>query len=158
MSTFSGTGFKQVWDDHLYTITHPDLNKIVFSQLLLVTVKGTAYHLVHRHEDKGNGHGAWESLKEWYDGNAVKYKMVEELCHHFENLHLHPGGEASDYIFKFLKLKKELEQIPEELMTDNHSLYIFLCNITNLAYDTTIKLIHQQGSRVKLDDTVNLIG
>ena len=95
-------------------MTHPEVNKVVFSQLLLATVEGTAYHLVHRHGNDANGHGAWLSLKEWYDGDAVKYETVEQLCHRLENLRLHPGGDASDYINQFLKLKKELERIPEE--------------------------------------------
>ena len=81
MCAFSGTGFEQVLEDHLYAVTHPDINKVVFSQLLLATVEGTAYHLVHCHEDDGNGHGAWQSLKDWYDGDAVKYETVEQLCH-----------------------------------------------------------------------------
>ena len=157
LCAFSGTGYEQVLEDHLFAVTHPALNKVVYSQLLLATVEGTAYHLVHKHEDDSNGHGAWESLKEWYDGDAVKYETVEQLRHRLETLRLHPGGDASDYINKFLKLRKELERIPEERMTDKHSLYIFLRNITDPAYDTTIKLIRQQGVRANLNDAVNLI-
>ena len=79
MCAFSGTGYENILEDHLYAITHWDQNRVVFSQLLLATVEGTAYHLVHKHKEDANGHTAWQFLKKWYDGDAMKYETVEQL-------------------------------------------------------------------------------
>ena len=50
------------------------MNCVVYSQLSVATVGGTAYHLIKKHEDDENGYVAWNALCEWYDGNSVKSK------------------------------------------------------------------------------------
>ena len=70
---------ERILEDPTYAARHPALNKVVFAQLLLATVEGTAYHLVHKHKDDINRNAAWELLKEWYDGNVLKYETVEQL-------------------------------------------------------------------------------
>ena len=74
-----GYGYEKVLSDSVYAMTHSKMNKIVFSQLAVATVDGTAFHIVLQFNDEKDGYKAWKALIEWYEGDVVKNEMAEEL-------------------------------------------------------------------------------
>jgi hypothetical protein len=64
-------------------------------------MEGVAYHLVSKHEDTKNGYAAWKSLVDWSDGDMIQNETAENLRNKLENLRLHTGVSASEYINKF---------------------------------------------------------
>ena len=55
------------------------MNWIVYSQLSVATVGGTAHHLVKIFEDTKNWNVVWKSMYEWYDGDVIKNETAESL-------------------------------------------------------------------------------
>ena len=53
------------------------MNRVIYSQLEVETVGGTAHHLIKQHEDDMNGYGAWNTLCECYDRDAMKNKTAD---------------------------------------------------------------------------------
>jgi hypothetical protein len=89
---------KRVLEDEVYVAISERLSKVVYSQLAAATVEGVAYHLVSKHEDTKNGHGAWKSLLDWYDGDMIQNETAENLRNKLDNLRLHTRVSASQYI------------------------------------------------------------
>jgi hypothetical protein len=135
---FSGSGYERVLEDAEYARNHERLNKVVYSQLAAATVDGTAYHLVQQFETNKDGHAAWENLKEWYDGDMIQNETAENIRVKLENLTLHTGMTGSDYVNKFLAWYRDLEKIPGEGYTRNHAVYLFLKNISDPDYQTSV--------------------
>ena len=69
---FRGSGYDNVLESKEYAILNKGENKIVYSQLVVATVDGTAYHLVKKHDRNKDGHKAWKYLCQWYDGEEVR--------------------------------------------------------------------------------------
>ena len=84
--------------DKEYALQNPRLNKVVFSQLSVATVDGNAFYLVKRHEEEKNGHKAWVSLMQWFDGDTVKNETSEDIRVCMENRILHSGTTATQYV------------------------------------------------------------
>ena len=51
------------------------MNCVVYSQLEVATVGGTAYHLIKHHDNNNNGYEAWNALCDWYDGDEVNIEI-----------------------------------------------------------------------------------
>ena len=98
--TFKGSSYDKILYDEDFAKTHPRMNKIVYSQLAAATIDGTANHLVTKHADTKNGHAAWNSLVNWFDGDVIQEETAEELRSKLNGLLLLPGMSASSYINK----------------------------------------------------------
>ena len=98
---FNGSGYEKVLTESEYSEKNSCKNKIVYSQLSVATVDGTAYHLVRNFDDTKDGHAAWKALCEWYDGKEIRTEAAENARSKLEALTLHEGGNASDFVNKF---------------------------------------------------------
>jgi hypothetical protein len=152
---FSGSGYERVLEDEDYATKHERLNKIVYSQLASATVDGTAYHLVQKYEMNKDGHAAWDNMCEWYDGETVKSETATNLRNKLENLQLNSGTSGSEYVNKFLAWHRDLEKIKDEGMSASHAVSVFLRNITDPDYQTTV--IFCLNSNATLDNCINAI-
>jgi hypothetical protein len=135
---FSGSGYERVLDDLAYATHNERLNKVVYSQLAAATVDGVAYHLVQQFESEKNGHAAWKNLCEWYDGDMIQNETAENLRNKLDNLKLHSGVSGSEYVNKFLAWYRDLEKIKGEGISPGHARHLFLKNITDTDYQTSV--------------------
>lgn len=136
---FNGTGYEKILEDSEYASTHSRMNKVVFSQLSASTVDGTAHHLVAAVEDTKDGHEAWKNLCNWYDGDTVRNETASNLRVKLDNLRLHSGITASDYVNKFLAWYRDLNKIKGEGWSKNQAVYQFLKNISDSDYESTVQ-------------------
>ena len=74
-----GSGYKRILVDPGYAKDNPRMNQVVYSQLVVAMVDGTAYHLVRQHEEQKDGHKAWIALCEWYVGDQIQNETLESL-------------------------------------------------------------------------------
>jgi hypothetical protein len=58
--------------DKDFAMDHPKMNAIVYSQLAVATVDGTAHHSIKQFEETKDGAAAWAVLVDWYDGDLIK--------------------------------------------------------------------------------------
>ena len=114
------------------------MNTVVYSQLAAATVDGVAYHLVRKFEATKDGNAAWANLCDWYDGDVIQSETAENLRVKLENLKLHSGVSGSEYINKFLAWFRDLDKVPGEGYTKSHGVYLFLKNISDTDYQTTV--------------------
>jgi hypothetical protein len=143
---FDGSGYERILSDRQYATTHLRMNKIVFSQLAVATVDGTAHHLIKEHEENKDGHAAWMALAQWFDGDAMKNETSESLRTKLESLTLHSGTTASQYVNKFLMWFRELERIPGEGYSPNHGVYLFLKNVLDTEYAPTVVFLRNNNA------------
>ena len=155
LCAFSGSGYEQILESEKYAQEHPRYNKVVFSQLSAATVDGTAYHLIQEFETTRDGHLAWKNLCEWYDGEDMRLETAEGIRIKLDNLTLHSGISASDYINKFLAWYRDLAKIPGEGYTKSHAVYIFLKHITDEDYKTTVTFC--RNTKSSLADCISAI-
>ena len=143
---FDGSGYENILKDEEYAEDNERQNKIVYSQLAAATVDGIAHHLVKAHEDTKDGHAAWKSLCEWYDGDVVQSETADELRSKLDTLKLHSGTTAGQYINKFLMWYSDIAKIPGESLSPSHGVYLFLKNITDPDYKTTVEICQNNGA------------
>jgi hypothetical protein len=110
----------------------------VYSQLAAATVDGVGYHLVQQFEVDKNGHAAWQNLCEWYDGDMIQNETAENLRNKLDNLRLHSGVSGSEYVNKFLAWYRDLEKIKGEGLSPGHATHLFLKNITDNDYESSV--------------------
>jgi hypothetical protein len=147
---FSGSGYEKVLEDEVYAVANERLNKVVYSQLAAATVEGVAYHLVSKHEDNKNGYAAWKSLVDWYDGDMIQNETAENLRNKLENLRLHSGVSASEYINKFLAWFRDLDKIKGEGLSKGHAVHLFLKNIIDEDYKSSVTYCRNTGCSLDL--------
>lgn len=135
---FNGSGYEKVLTESEYSEKNSCKNKIVYSQLSVATVDGTAYHLVRNFDDTKDGHAAWKALCEWYDGEEIRTEAAENARSKLEALALHEGGNASDFVNKFLNYFRYLEKIPGEQYSKSHAVQKFLGSIKDRNYAGTV--------------------
>jgi hypothetical protein len=138
---FDGSGYSSILTDSTYSERHMQMNRVVFAQLYVATVDGTAHHLVKQYEGTKDGNAAWVSLCEWYDGDIIKNETSETLRSRIEGLKLHSGMAASDYVNKYLMYYHDLAKIPGEGLSTSHGVYLFLRNITDPDYAPTVSFL-----------------
>ena len=78
-------------------------------------------------------------MRNWFDGNTIKSETSEELRMRLESLTLHSGVQASYYINNFLTAQSELEVIPGEAFSKSHTIFLFLRNIHDSEYRSTVQ-------------------
>jgi hypothetical protein len=100
--TFDGSGYERVLSDREYADRMRNQNRVVFSQLSVATPGGTAYHFVKQHDKNKDGHAAWHSLIELFDGNVLKAETADTVRARLESYKLGNGMTASQYINNFL--------------------------------------------------------
>jgi hypothetical protein len=152
---FNGSGYNKVLTSMEFAKANPKMNTIVYSQLTVATVDGNAHHLVKQHEDERDGHKAWSSLLEWFDGDTIRNETADTIRAKLDSLILHPGITASDYVNKYMMRYQELERIPGEGMSASHATQLFLRNIHDEKYEMTIKYL--RNSDAKLQECVTAI-
>eukprot|EP00957_Ditylum_brightwellii_P151688 11551599-Ditylum_brightwellii.AAC.1 len=64
-----GSGYEGILNYSNYAFRHLDMSCIVYSQLLVATLGGTAHHLVKQFKKEKDENKAWNALLEWYDGD-----------------------------------------------------------------------------------------
>ena len=137
---FDGSGYERILTDPVYAVLNPRANKIVYSQLSVATVSGTAHHLVKQFETSKNGNMAWEALLEWFDGDAIRNETADALRDKLSHLKLNVSTSAASYINNFLTWYRDLCKIPGEGISDSHAISMFLSNITDPAYATFVQI------------------
>jgi hypothetical protein len=152
---FSGSGYKWVLDNLGYATAHPRLNKVVYLQLASATVNGVAYHLVQKFEMDKDGHAAWKNMCEWDDGETVKSETAVGIRSKLEALQLTTSTSGSECVNKFLAWHCDLEKIKGEGMSASHAVSVFLPNITDPNYQTTVTFC--LNSDASLDYCINAI-
>jgi hypothetical protein len=152
---FSGSGYERILEDKAFAMNHERLNKVVYSQLASATVDGVAYHLVQQFEADKDGHAAWTNLCEWFDGETVQSETATNLRSKLENLQLNTGVTGSEYVNKFLAWHRDLEKIKGEGMSASHAVSVFLRNITDPDYQTTVTFC--LNSDCSLEKCINAI-
>ena len=95
------------------------------------------------------------ALISWYYGDTIKNETLEDICLRLESLYLHNGIQASQYINKFLTAHSELEAIPGESFSKNHTVFLFFRNIHNSKYKP--KVTYLQNTNATLDECVTTI-
>ena len=78
-AAFRTTRLNSVLEDADYALKHVTENELIYSHLQVAVAEGYASHLVDQHEETRDGHVAWVSLMEWYDGDTICHKTSEEL-------------------------------------------------------------------------------
>lgn len=149
---FNGSGYEKIIESAEYATQHARMNKVVFSQLAAATVDGVAFHLVQEFELTKDGHAAWQNLCEWYDGDIIQNETAENLRVKLDNLKLHSGITASEYVNKFLAWHRDLSKIEGEGLSTRHAVYLFLKNISDPDYLTSITFC--RNSNATLDDCI----
>ena len=108
----AGSGYESILMDRAFADENPKMNWIVFSQLAVATVDGTAFHLVMQFDDIKDGHAAWSALLNWFDGDLIRNEMASTLRNYLSNYYLTSGVSADHYINKFQTWMQELDRIP----------------------------------------------
>ena len=152
---FSESGYEKVLYSKEYAELNEGKNKIVYSQLAVATVDGTAFHLVKKYDSTKDGHAAWKDLCKWFDGEEVRTEAAETARSKMESLHWTEGSNASDYVNKFLNYYRYLEKIPGEEYSKSHAVQKFLANIKDKNYAGTVSFC--RNSRLSLDECVSKI-
>jgi hypothetical protein len=152
---FDGSGYALILTDSEYSESNMQMNRVVFAQLFVATVDGTAHHLVKQHEKEKDGNAAWKALCEWYDGDVIKNETSETIRSRIEGLKLHTGITASDYVNKYLMYYHDLAKIPGEGLSASHGTYLFLRNITDPDYAPTVSFL--RNTNPDLTDCVTAI-
>ena len=89
---------------------------------------------------------------EWYEGESIKNETAEDIRAKLENVVLHQGISASHYVNKFLRYHHDLERIPGEANSDSHAVYIFLKQIIDKEYTSTVQYL--RNTNATLDEAV----
>ena len=144
---FHGSGFERILTDQPFSMANPRMNRIVFSQLSVATANGDAYHLVLKHNNTKNGHGAWNELLNWYDGDAVRSETADTLRVKLHNLKLREPTSGSQYINCFNQYIHHLDRIHGEGMSESHKIQIFIRNIEDDDYMDVA--LHLRNSEVQ---------
>ena len=150
-----GSGYEDVLENRAYASKNQEYNRVVYGQLSVATVDGTAHHLVKKYSKTKDGHAAWKALVDWYDGDSVKNETAEEIRSKIDNLVLHSQVSASHYVNKFSTWKNDLDKIPGEGFSPSHTVYLFLRNISDPEYDTTIQFL--KNNKADFDECVSAV-
>ena len=67
--TFNGSEYVKILTSPDFAMNNPLLSRVVYSQLVVITVDASAYHIVRHFEDEKDGHEAWVVLCECFNGD-----------------------------------------------------------------------------------------
>ena len=97
--------------------------------LARATVSGRAHWLVMEQMKEMNGHQAWKSLNEWYEGTSIQSEIATSLRNKIHGASLIPGVSATQYINQFMYPFNKLGLIEGSAMSESEAKDIFLENI-----------------------------
>jgi hypothetical protein len=69
---FDGSGYEKILSDNEFASLNEQMNRVVYAQLYVATLEGTAHHLVKQHKSTKDGNASWKSLCDWFDGDIIK--------------------------------------------------------------------------------------
>lgn len=101
------TGHGDILTSHSFATENTIKNTFVYNILTIATVDGLAYHNVNQHKTTRDGHMAWKSLLEWYEGRTgidAEYRLRDR----YDSLELVPGVQPSVFINDFLNAHYDL--------------------------------------------------
>ena len=141
----TGSGFEKILKSEVFARANIDKNAIVYAQLVIATIGGTAHHLISQNGIDKDGHGVWESLTRWYQGDVMTQNVAEEKRCLLETITLHSNTTASSYINKFFVAHHELSLIPNEAYTVGHVVNLFLKYILDPDYYQTVEFLNNSN-------------
>jgi hypothetical protein len=153
---FEGVGYERILNDRTYAIQNPKMNKIVYSQLTVATVDGSAYHLILQHDAGKDGNAAWNSLIDWFQGDIISSETADGYRTKLTNLKLAAPTTAAEYINKFVQYTHNLEQIPGEGYSKSAQLQLFIRNIVDEDYIQTATWL-RTASTLTLQEAINAL-
>ena len=145
MCALSSTGYDPVLRSREYADSHEAANQTVFSQLAASTCEGTAQHLVVQHEDKRDGHAAWQSLLSWFESKDSLSEQASRLRSALDSNRLIKGGDVDSYLNKFQKNIRELGKITGEGLSDVHAVEKLLNGMEDPEYDQVKSLLQSMS-------------
>ena len=117
-------------------------NKRIFYLLKLATTGGGASALVSKHEEEQDGHAAWTSLKEYYEGPIAAGEAARLMRTLLFNLRLRSKDDATLHMNDFNKYTDQLTKLKrpetEETLVD-----LFLDSILDPKFETAVSLCKQ---------------
>lgn len=117
-------------------------NKRIFYLLKLATTGGGASALVSKHEEEQDGHAAWASLKEHYEGPIAAGEAARLTRTLLLNLRLRSKDDATLHMNDFNKYTDQLTKLKrpetEETLVD-----LFLDSILDPKFETAVSLCKQ---------------
>lgn len=140
-NVFYSTGYGDIISSKDDAIRRDEDNKTVYTLLNTATIDGTASHLVTRYGDDMDGFGAWKALEEWYDNVNRQATNAEVLRDTLQDTKLYTGNRCDMFINTFFKTYHELNKIEGEHISENHAVKLFLKNILDPDYKTTVQSI-----------------
>eukprot|EP00957_Ditylum_brightwellii_P044584 3380778-Ditylum_brightwellii.AAC.1 len=148
--TLVRSGYNIVLKKKSTAASNLQLNQVVYLQLTVATLGGTAYHLVKAHEKEKDEYEAWQLLLEWYDGDELENKTANLLRARLDDYCLSTSSGASHYINNFLTLYQELGNITNEGWSESHVLNVFLKGVTDPSYEMSVMI--KRSKNESLDD------
>jgi hypothetical protein len=115
-----GTGYDRILTDEKFSKANPIMNSMVFAQLSLAVIRGSANHVVEKVETTKDGYAAWQALHAWYD--------------------------ESDLINCFQTYNRNLDDINnrEEEYSDSAKVQMFLKHRRDPRHETTLAAVTTQ--------------
>ena len=156
LNTFTAAGYDKILADDVYAETHPRKNQIVFAQLATATMDGTARHLVNAFMPTQDGHQAWQSLLNRFDGAHMQHATAEQTRSILYSTYLYTGNNCDAYIDKFLHLHSLLQQIEGESMSEHAAIALFHRNNHDVDFKQTIETLQTQDLET-LDEHIEKI-
>ena len=147
-------GMLKILDDSAYAKKHTMDNETVFHMLQVATSDGSAAHLVDAHEEKKDGHQAFQDLTEWYEGDELTNETAEDVRAKLDKIFLNTKNSASEYINYFQMYTKQLDELGEAY-TSSKTVSIFLDQIDDPDYESTKELCIE--SRLNLQQCIERI-
>jgi hypothetical protein len=92
---------------------------------------------------------------EWYDGEIVKSETATNLRNKLEKLQLNSSISGSENVNKFSAWHGDLEKIKDKGMSSSHTVSVYLRDITDHGYQTTV--IFCLNSNATLDNCIKAI-
>jgi hypothetical protein len=59
----------------LEALAYPCRNAVIYAQLSVALLEGTAHHVIFPYNKTKNGYRAWQALHQWFDGEDLVYKQ-----------------------------------------------------------------------------------
>ena len=116
-----------------------------FGVLQMTCAKGTARHIINKHEMHTNAFSAWQDLCEWYEGSAEKDNNANQIRCKIDTLKLTTRTTADQHIQDFLELKADLDSLNEGY-TPSTYVTKFLDNITDPDYAEDARALERNNS------------
>ena len=132
-------GLLRILDDATYASNHVLENETIFHLLQVATTEGNASFLVDQFEDDRDGRKAFEALEKWFEGMKLQNETAEDIRSKLDKNMLTTKVTATRYINLFLSYTKQLKDL-DESYTKSKTVSMFLENITNPDYQSTVEL------------------